>query len=91
MTLAEHWQKTRGGVSQVPGDGTGLSKNQMQMIVGGTFPYARGFRWECVEHFELEAGVWQPYAGEEILPAPGIVLSHRLEEGFFEAAEAAGK
>ena len=71
------------GACPIPLKKPGLSRDQMQAILGGEFPDARGFMWENVDHFELEDGVWQPYDGNEILPAPGIILNARLEEGFF--------
>jgi hypothetical protein len=48
-----------------------LSPRQVEALCGG-FPKARGFNWRSVEQFKLEEGVLQPYAGDEILPGPGI-------------------
>jgi len=47
---------------------------QMREILGGEFPDFNGFYWPAVEEFRLEGDVWQPYAGDTILPGPAIRL-----------------
>jgi len=54
-----------------------IGAETMELIIG-EFPYADGFTWEAVEYFKLEYGVWQPYAGDEILPGPGLKLEVKL-------------
>lgn len=56
-----------------------FSVEQVTALCGGRLPYGDGFAWERVERFELEAGVLQPYAGDTILPGPGICVKARAE------------
>ncbi|MCR4276029.1 MAG: hypothetical protein NUV90_01460 [Candidatus Parcubacteria bacterium] len=52
---------------------------QVTALCGGRLPYGDGFTWERVERFELEDGMLQPYAGDTILPGPGIRIKARAE------------
>ncbi len=55
-----------------------FSVDQVKELFWGNFPYADGFAWKSVERFELEDGVLQPYAGDDILPGPGIEITAEL-------------
>lgn len=52
---------------------------QVTALCGGRLPYGDGFAWERVGRFELKDGVLQPYAGNNILPGPGIRVRARAE------------
>lgn len=51
-----------------------FSVEQVKAICDGRLPDC-GFAWELVEYFRLEGNVLQPYAGDTILPGPGITIT----------------
>lgn len=57
-----------------------FSVEQVKALCGGSFPEAKGFRWQSVEHFEFEDGRFDPYSGPVILPGPPIILEMPNEE-----------
>lgn len=60
-----------------------FTPDQVKALLGGKFPYANGFAWNCVRHFELTNGMLEPYDGDEILPAPGFHINIEMDSGFF--------
>jgi hypothetical protein len=54
-----------------------FSIEQVAALCGGKLPET-GFSWSGVGHFLLEDGILQPYALEEILPGPGIMVNTQL-------------
>lgn len=55
-----------------------FTKDQITVLCGGELPDARGFSWDDVEFFRFEDGALQPYCGDEIQSAPGIILTVSL-------------
>ena len=60
-------------------DPTVFTTEQVKALCGGELPLAEHFAWERAECFHLEEGVLQPYAGDEILPMPGITVLTGVE------------
>ena len=56
-----------------------LLVKQVQALCGGKFPLAEDFAWERAECFHLEDDVLQPYAGNMLLPMPGITVNAYVE------------
>ncbi|OHA84602.1 MAG: hypothetical protein A2408_03045 [Candidatus Yonathbacteria bacterium RIFOXYC1_FULL_52_10] len=56
---------------------------QMEALCGGELPQSNGFDWKQVTHFEFKDGVFQPYAGSQILPGPCMRGTNRYPDGRF--------
>jgi len=58
--------------------GIEFTKEQVTALCNGTLPRESGFDWSRVDHFMLEAGVFQPYAGRMPLPGPAIAVKTEI-------------
>jgi hypothetical protein len=74
--VEEDTKKDRLAVRDLHGEVFGV--NQVKALLGDKFPGE--FPWNRAEHFLMEDGVLQPYAGDEILPMPGIKINFELVE-----------
>jgi hypothetical protein len=57
-----------------------FSAERVLAMLGGRWPKDKsGFCWETVEHFKLVGKRLVPYAGDEILPGPDIIIKCSIE------------
>ncbi len=49
-----------------------FTTEQVTALCGGELPDGFGFDCSRVEHFRIEEEVLQPYAGDDLLPGPGL-------------------
>lgn len=65
MIISSTWPPVRRARSVAP--------EEVECLVG-RLPQT-GFDWSACEELRLEGGVWQPYAGGEILPGPALRIT----------------